>query len=152
MPNKNTMKNWETIDLVSHHKVGMLSCLINLDMTNFLENSYNSLIKVLPIETLPTEIRECWQDWWRISEITLRDAGLRTSITWIWIGKSKLQFASLTCFSLNFIALQFRGGGLLFATQGAQLFLRLSNDNRPSFIIKDDASLGIIWWVAWASC
>lgn len=72
----------------------------NFINTYSLSKSYNSSIKVLRIRIMPTEVHDCCQDWWRVSEITLRDVGDLTGYEQaqidVRVGTSKLPYASLT--------------------------------------------------------
>ncbi|KAJ6150362.1 hypothetical protein N7471_001561 [Penicillium samsonianum] len=86
--------------------------------------SYNSSIKVLRIRIMPTEVHDCCQDWWRVSEITLRDVGDLTGYE-----QAQIDVRVGTM-------LQFPWGPYTSSRKEPDLFVRSSCDRLPSFVIE----------------
>ncbi|KAJ5436213.1 hypothetical protein N7445_007098 [Penicillium cf. griseofulvum] len=86
--------------------------------------TYDSLMKVLRIKVMPTEVHDCCQDWWRLSEIRLRENGDLT-------GDEQAQVKIRVGTTLQFV-----GGPYRSSRKEPDLFVRSSRDRLPSFVME----------------
>ncbi|CAP79912.1 Pc12g02850 [Penicillium rubens Wisconsin 54-1255] len=86
--------------------------------------TYDSLTKVLRIKVMPTELHDCCQSWWRLSEINLRRIGDLTD-------DEQAQLDVLVGATLPFV-----GGPYRSSRKEPDLFVRSIYDRLPSFVIE----------------
>jgi hypothetical protein len=125
---------------------GKLSQSIRALSSNFintysLRKTYDSLTKVLRIKVMPTELHDCCQSWWRLSEINLRRIGDLTDDEQaqldVLVGASKIPytgFSWLTSYILNSYSTSVRWRSVSVVTQGTRSIRPL--DLRPSPILR----------------
>ncbi|KAJ5822971.1 hypothetical protein N7447_005311 [Penicillium robsamsonii] len=89
-----------------------------------IRKTYDSLIGVLRIRVMPTEVHNCSQSWWRLSETNLRRIGDLTD-------GEHVQLDVLVGTILLFVEGPYRS-----SRKEPDLFVRSIYDHLPSFVIK----------------
>ncbi|KAE8310685.1 hypothetical protein BDV41DRAFT_368961 [Aspergillus transmontanensis] len=86
--------------------------------------SYNSFAKVLRVTLMPTDIHDCAQDWWQITQMALRNTGDLTDY-------EQLQIQARVATTLDF-----RSGPYRCSRKEPDFFIRTNDDRFPSLAIE----------------